>query len=400
MEDHRDEIMIIFAGYTNEMEQFLKTNPGLASRVPNTFDFEDYTADEIVQMGEKILEKGNYTLEDKEYYAKYVKNAYSNTLDKSNGRWIRNINEKILKVLANRVVKTNEFDITTVKNIDIDEVINQGKYQDDGKHKDAMQELEELIGIQRVKEQVKQFIALANVNKSREQQGLNTSSFSLHSLFLGNPGTGKTTVARIVGEVLYQNNIISQRKFIEVSRSDLVGQYIGHTAKKTREVLESALGGVLFIDEAYTLYKEGRDFGQEAIDEILKFMEDHRRDIVIIFAGYTKEMEDFLNTNSGLRSRVPNSFNFEDYSADEIVKIGLLGLSKFEYEINKELYETVVKELYANNNDHSNGRWIRNINEKIIMDMSLRISRNGGNISEILDEDIIKMKESVEKNGK
>ena len=400
MEDHRDEIMIIFAGYTKEMEQFLKTNPGLASRVPNTFDFEDYTADEIVQMGEKILEKGNYTLEDKEYYAKYVKNAYSNTLDKSNGRWIRNINEKILKVLANRVVKTNEFDITTVKNIDIDEVINQGKYQDDGKHKDAMEELEELIGIQRVKEQVKQFIALANVNKSREQQGLNTSSFSLHSLFLGNPGTGKTTVARIVGEVLYQNNIISQRKFIEVSRSDLVGQYIGHTAIKTREVLESALGGVLFIDEAYTLYKEGRDFGQEAIDEILKFMEDHRRGIVIIFAGYTKEMEDFLNTNSGLRSRVPNSFNFEDYSADEIVKIGLLGLSKFEYEINEELYETVVKELYANNNDHSNGRWIRNINEKIIMDMSLRISRNGGNVSEILDEDIIKMKESVEKNGK
>lgn len=400
MEDHRDEIMIIFAGYTKEMEQFLKTNPGLASRVPNVFDFEDYTADEIVQMGESILAKGNYTLEDKEFYAKYIKNAYSTSLDKSNGRWIRNVNEKILKILANRVIKTNESDITTVKNVDIEELMNQGKYEDDGKRKDAMEELEELIGIQGVKDQVKKFIALADVNKSREQQGLNTSAFSLHSLFLGNPGTGKTTVARIVGEILYQKNIISQRKFIEASRSDLVASYIGQTATKTRKVLESALGGVLFIDEAYTLSKEGKDFGQEAIDEILKFMEDHRRDIVIIFAGYTKEMEEFLNTNSGLRSRIPNSFDFEDYSADEIVKIGLLGLSKFEYELNKELYESVVKDLYANTNDHSNGRWIRNINEKIIMNMSLRVSRQGGNINQIIDEDIIMMKESVEKNDK
>ncbi|MGC4387324.1 AAA family ATPase, partial [Streptococcus suis] len=128
-------------------------------------------------------------------------------------------------------------------------------------------------------------------------------------------------------KLLYQKGLTSQNKFIEVGRSDLVGSYIGHTAIKTREVLESALGGVLFIDEAYTLSKGGdsRDFGREAIDEILKFMEDHRSDIVIIFAGYTKEMGEFLRMNSGLQSRIPNTFDFEDYSPEEIVQIGLLG---------------------------------------------------------------------------
>lgn len=391
MEDHRGEIMIIFAGYTKEMEEFLKTNPGLTSRVPNKFVFEDYTPDEIVEIGEKDLVKKQYQFEDEEYYAQQVKRAYRNSLDHSNARWIRNFNEKLLKAFANRVMNTGTEDLETITRADIDEVLAQGRYQASGKKdEDALERLQKLIGINGVKEQVNRFISLVELNHRREEQGMENSDFTLHSLFLGNPGTGKTTVARIVGEVLYQKGIISQKKFIEVSRSNLVAGYIGQTAKKTREVLESALGGVLFIDEAYSLSQGSEnDFGKEAIDEILKFMEDHRKDMVIIFAGYTKEMSEFLQMNSGLASRIPHTFDFEDYTPDEIVKIGLLGLHNAAYEVDEAAYADLVKNNYSLTSDHSNGRWVRNLNEELIMVMSERVAHaEDADINQILQEDL------------
>lgn len=391
MEDHRGEIMIIFAGYTKEMEEFLKTNPGLTSRVPNKFVFEDYTPDEIVEIGEKDLVKKQYQFEDEEYYAQQVKRAYRNSLDHSNARWIRNFNEKLLKAFANRVMNTGTEDLETITRADIDEVLAQGRYQASGKKdEDALERLQKLIGINGVKEQVNRFISLVELNHRREEQGMENSDFTLHSLFLGNPGTGKTTVARIVGEVLYQKGIISQKKFVEVSRSDLVAGYIGQTAKKTREVLESALGGVLFIDEAYSLSQGSEnDFGKEAIDEILKFMEDHRKDMVIIFAGYTKEMSEFLQMNSGLASRIPHTFDFEDYTPDEIVEIGLLGLHNAAYEVDEAAYADLVKNNYSLTSDHSNGRWVRNLNEELIMVMSERVAHAAdADINRILQEDL------------
>lgn len=392
MEDHRDELMIIFAGYTKEMEQFLKTNPGLSSRVANKFVFEDYSADEIIQMGEQLLSSQQYVLEDVSYYEGVVRRAYHIALDHSNARWIRNFNERLLKVLASRVIFEKSQNMQTINNVDIDEVMSQNKYSSVEGHNDddAREKLQHLIGIQTVKEQVDKFIALVELNQKREEQGNTNGDFSLHSLFLGNPGTGKTTVARIVGKILYQKGIIAEEKFIEASRADFVASYVGQTAAKTREVLEASLGGVLFIDEAYTLNNGSQnDFGQEAIDEILKFMEDHRRDIVIIFAGYTKEMAEFLQTNSGLTSRIPNTFQFEDYTPDEIVKIGLLGLHAIDYQVDEEKYAELIKHNYAVMNDNSNGRWVRNINEQLIMVMSVRVSKtNAADINLIIQEDM------------
>ncbi|MCK1977402.1 AAA family ATPase [Jeotgalicoccus huakuii] len=257
----------------------------------------------------------------------------------------------------------------------------------------ALEQLNNLIGLGEVKDAVKKFINLAKINKAKEEKGLPVRQSSLHSVYLGNPGTGKTTVARLVGQVLYEEGALLNNKFVEVSRQDLVSGYLGKTTEITLEKLKSAHGGVFFLDEAYTLNSEGgtTNYGQEALDTILKYMEDNRDDIMIIFAGYTKEMYDFFNMNPGLKSRIPHYFNFEDYSSEELGEIGVKELENEHYEFDHQKYAKELKKAYSRSTDGSNARFVRNFNEKLILEQSNRVAESGtiesDDFLKITDED-------------
>lgn len=242
----------------------------------------------------------------------------------------------------------------------------------------GMEELEELIGLETVKHDVKEMIGLAKVRKLREEKGMKTVPVSLHLVFSGNPGTGKTTVARILAKLYKEIGILSQGQLIETDRSGLVAGYVGQTAIKTQKKIKEAMGGVLFIDEAYTLNQEGENFGQEAIDTLLKAMEDHRDEFIVIVAGYTDLMKSFVESNPGLRSRFNKYFEFPDYSADELKDIFRMQCSKYQYTLDeaaeKKVFER-IEELEADKGvNFANAREVRNLFEKIITNQAARVS--------------------------
>lgn len=246
--------------------------------------------------------------------------------------------------------------------------------------KEAMNELNSLIGMDELKIEVKKFVADIEMQKKKEQYGINAGKkSSLHMVFEGPPGTGKTTVARIMGKILYGIGYLPTGELLEVDRSDLIGEYVGHTAPKVKKVFEAAKGGVIFIDEAYSLtpQKSGNGFENEAIDTIVKLMEDNREDTVVIFAGYPDQMERFVNSNPGLQSRIPYTFTFEPYSAEELYEIFLAMLAPTGYKIATENM-VFVKECIFNLSPYlkdSNARDIRTFHEKMGKEQNYRLSK-------------------------
>lgn len=244
---------------------------------------------------------------------------------------------------------------------------------------ELMNELNELTGLESVKNDIKDLINLLKVKKLREERGMKQPSMSLHMVFSGNPGTGKTTVARLLAKIYKSLGILKSGQLVEVDRSGLVDGYIGQTAIKTKGVVESALGGVLFIDEAYTLTagKDGKDFGQEAVDTLLKMMEDNRDNLVVIVAGYTDLMEEFVNSNPGLRSRFNKYIFFEDYTGEQLFDIFSSMCKKQDYIPNEpgKKYVREYLEDRANNHDENfaNAREVRNYIERSIARQASRI---------------------------
>ena len=244
--------------------------------------------------------------------------------------------------------------------------------------KTGMDDLNELVGLDAVKKDVKELVNLVKTQKLREERGMKTVPVSLHLVFSGNPGTGKTTVARILAKLYKEIGVLSNGQLVEVDRSGLVAGFVGQTAIKTQDKIQEAMGGILFIDEAYTLNKEGADYGQEAIDTILKAMEDNRKDLVVIVAGYTELMKKFVESNPGLKSRFNKYIEFPDYTADELISIFELNMRKYNYTYSYEAklaIEKMIREREAHKGENfANARDVRNLFESIITNQATRVA--------------------------
>ena len=258
------------------------------------------------------------------------------------------------------------------------------------------EELDKLIGLETVKEEVKALSNYISVQQKRKEMGLPVPEISYHCVFTGNPGTGKTTVARILAGIYRDKGILKKGHLIETDRSGLVAEYVGQTAIKTNRIIDKALDGVLFIDEAYSLISKGEDFGQEAIATLLKRMEDDRDRLIVILAGYTNEMENFINSNPGLRSRFNRYIFFPDYSVDELTEIFLLYASKHEYHLNayvkQAVRDKIGEEIASNHPDFGNARYVRNLFEHVVQSQANRLAADPNvtreRLTEILSVDL------------
>lgn len=268
-----------------------------------------------------------------------------------------------------------------------------------GNH-DYMAELNGLIGLGTVKTEVESLRNLIKIHAMRAQQGLPNTNMSYHMVFTGNPGTGKTTVARIVAGIYKEIGILKKGHLIETDRAGLVAEYVGQTAPKTNAKIDEALDGVLFIDEAYTLVGEGNDYGAEAIATLLKRMEDDRDRLVVILAGYTNEIKEFIDSNPGLQSRFNRYIKFEDYTAEELVEIFRSNLKKARYRIKRDAFEWmqqyIKRKVTAKDENFGNARFIRNTFEKVVQNQADRLARlqdiSNDDLTIITIEDVNKLK--------
>jgi SpoVK/Ycf46/Vps4 family AAA+-type ATPase len=325
LEDDRDDLVVVVAGYDAEMQRFLSANPGLASRFPTRLRFPDYTDDELVSILRGTAAQADLKL------GRGVDLQVRRLLEKAgrgrsfgNARLMRNLLDRTLALQARRVV-SEELDataLTTLQVADLPDTL-EGRVRAE-LASDPFAELDALIGLTEVKQEVGQLIAEAKSEELRRRAKMPMATPGRHMVFTGSPGTAKTTIARLMAQIYADLGLLSSGHLVEVSRADLIGEYIGQTAPKVTAVVERALGGVLFIDEAYALTSRLAhtwDYGAEAVAMLVKLMEDHRSDLVVIVAGYDAPMEEFLASNPGLASRFPKRLAFPDYSTHELVEI-------------------------------------------------------------------------------
>ncbi|MFF2481043.1 AAA family ATPase [Paenibacillus sp. NPDC058071] len=381
VELHKDNLVVILAGYTDDMQQFLKVNPGLSSRFPLQIEFPDYSADEMQRIATLMVKTRGFKFgQDVSQLLRgyFDEKQIPGRKDGGNGRLVRNTLEEAIRRQAERLAdypvddndKLNELTAADFNLLPQSERLN-------GQHS-ALAMLDQIVGLNNVKEFVRSLSAQIEVSRKREALGLpKASAQTLHMVFKGNPGTGKTTIARILAQRFKELGVIKSDTLVETDRSGLVAGYLGQTALKTREVIESALGGVLFVDEAYAL-AEGDHYGQEAIDTLVKAMDDYRDRLIVVLAGYENDMERFLTRNAGLRSRFPNLITFPDYSVEEMLEIARRQVRAQGYVLTREAERKLeaIFVSYIGDITAGNGRLVRNLIEKAIRSHALRISQN------------------------
>ena len=408
MEDHRDDLIVIVAGYTERMAQFLRSNPGLESRFNKRLHFDDYTPAELADIFKAMAEQQDYLLdEDAETVLVKGFQAAWQRKDETfgNARLARNWLETAVSNHAHRVgglAGAAHEELTTLTASDIPTPANVRSSRSSGENEPGVEELlaelDALVGMEPVKEDVRQVVDATRLRKLREAQGLPVSDQSLHLVFTGNPGTGKTSVARLVGRLYKALGLLSRGQFVETDRAGLVAEWMGQTAPKVRRVVQGALGGVLFIDEAYALTKGRQDrdeFGAEAVDTLLKLMEDYRDDLVVIVAGYTGEMETFLQSNPGLASRFRKRIRFPDYTPEELNRILRAFAAAAEYEITEAAAEKslrLFREQYeARDASFGNARLARNLFESAVNRLASRVARSFPSGTAVQREDLVQI---------
>jgi SpoVK/Ycf46/Vps4 family AAA+-type ATPase len=379
MEDDRGKFIVIAAGYRMEMENLFRINPGFRSRFNYFLDIKDYTPDQLFQIMLVFAKDKKYIFskEGEELAKKMITEMYnSRDKDFANGRTMRSLFDQICKKQAQRlqgesIAQMSNEELMTIKEADIP--YEAPKSVDIS---ECLAKLDGLVGLTGVKKEVSNLASFLNLQIMRGE----TNTFQgKHYVFTGNPGTGKTTVARILAGIYKEMGLLKKGHLVETDRSGLIAEYVGQTAVKTNKKIDEALDGVLFIDEAYSLVQGAKsDYGPEAIATLLKRMEDDRDRLVVIVAGYTKEMEDFINSNPGLQSRFNRYIHFEDYTAEELLKIFLLNTDKHEYKLADDVKEFLLKKLegvVANKpKDFGNARYVRNLFEKTVEAQANRLA--------------------------
>jgi SpoVK/Ycf46/Vps4 family AAA+-type ATPase len=392
MEDYRDQMIVIFAGYKREMFEFLSYNPGLRERIPFHLEFPDYTNEELIQIAEFLAENDHYVMSDDAKEA-LLKQVLRHKLDETfgNARTVRNCMEK---AKIRHAVRAKELG----KSKDTWTTLTAEDFEEEGDAKgetleSVLAELDQLVGLDEVKHWVKQVIDVLAMEKKRLEHGLADEPLTFHMAFTGNPGTGKTTVARLLGKILRVMNILPRGHFVEATRKDLVAGYMGQTALKTAEKVKEALGGILFIDEAYALARNREDFGAEALATLIKEMEEKKGLFTVILAGYTDEMEELLQVNPGLRSRIRFTLQFPDFSASELVEIVKRKAHLSDYRLTNEaeekLWEYFIHKCSEADESFGNGRLAEQVFERAKMNLSTRI----GKMHEVDKESLIMITE-------
>ena len=378
MEDYRGKFCVILSGYKNETLKMLSVNPGFKSRIQFILDFPNYSRDELKRITELMLAERQYTIDD---------TAMERILDITdikrkdpnfaNAREIRNILDQVIMCQNMRCAGTTDKELGIV---DVNRYIDDAKINlptsGSGVEKKLMsgeEELDALIGLTSVKRMIKKIKAYAKRNKGEE-------GFNLHMCFYGNPGTGKTEVARILSRILYDAGVLEEAKFVETDGRGLLGKYVGETAPKTEAKINEAMNGVLFIDEAYSLMGTATatgvvtNYGEEAIAVLLKEMEDKRGQFCAILAGYKEEMKNLLSANPGFESRIQFTLDFPDYSREELGEIAKVFLAKKKYTIEDSALKRFldITEYYRSRPNFANARTIRNILAQVLMNQNLR----------------------------
>ena len=372
------------AGYTDQMHDFIDTNPGLKSRFTQTIHFDDYTPDELTEIFLHLAEGKNFTIDDdtraaihrqfEQLYLRRDKNF-------GNAREARRIFNEAVEKQSQRLVKLmndpgfQEKDMYSLTKDDLPMAQSEAVRPLD----EVLNELDEFIGMRSVKNSIRRLAVQSMFMKQRAAMGAGkVQQMSMNFILTGNPGTGKTSIARKMGEILQSMDILPTSRVIEASRATLVGKYMGETPKIVNNMCDKAMGGILFIDEAYTLSDGGDQYGKEAIDTLMKRMEDDRGKFVVIAAGYKDKMEEFLTMNAGLASRFTHKLHIEDYNEDELLAIYKHMAQKEQYTLSQaaefKALDTIYKMVLAKNESWGNAREMRNLLDSTIQKLSERVS--------------------------